>query len=69
MRFRGDPVKPLPNAPLGAGIAYDVMKSYDPLFWAFVLLSALSAGVIVLVRSESPGTETIPVPTPGHATP
>src|SRR5205823_4598008 len=47
-------------APLGAGVAYDVMGSYDPLIWSFVLLSALSAGVVLLVRSEVPAAEVAP---------
>lgn len=57
-------------APLGAGVAYDVMGSYDPLFWAFVLLSILSAGVILLVRADAPDAETVPAPAPAseHAT-
>jgi MFS family permease len=47
-------------APLGAGLAYDAMGSYDPLFWAFVLLSIVSAGVILLVQTEAPGASDAP---------
>jgi MFS family permease len=58
-------------APLGAGVAYDAMGSYDPLFWAFVLLSIVSVGVILLVRADAPDApdaKAAPVPVPGHAT-
>jgi MFS family permease len=54
-------------APLGAGVAYDLMGSYDPLFWAFVLLSIVSAGVILLVRADAPESEAASVPAPGQA--
>ena len=43
-------------APLGAGLVYDLMRSYDPLFWSFVLLSAVAAGVVLLVRSSAEET-------------
>jgi MFS family permease len=61
-------------APIGAGLAYDLFGGYDPLFWSFSALSALAAGVVLLVRSEagssaadaqepgSAGTEHPPVP-------
>jgi sugar phosphate permease len=55
-------------APLGAGVAYELMGSYDPLFWSFVLLSALSVGVVLLVHAEAPSAEALPVPAPGHVT-
>jgi MFS family permease len=37
-------------APISAGVAYDVFHSYDPLFWAFVVLSAVPAGAVLLAR-------------------
>jgi len=37
-------------APISAGAAYDLMHSYDPLFWAFVLLSAIPVGAVLLAR-------------------
>ena len=33
-----------------AGAAYDVLHSYDPLFWAFVVLSAIPVGAVLLAR-------------------
>ena len=35
-------------APISAGAAYDLFHSYDPLFWAFVVLSAVPAGAVLL---------------------
>jgi len=55
-------------APLGAGVAYDLLGSYDPLFWSFVLLSALAAGVVLLVRADSRIVETAPLPAPEQDT-
>jgi MFS family permease len=37
-------------APISAGVAYDVFHNYDPLFWAFVVLSAVPAGAVLLAR-------------------
>jgi MFS family permease len=37
-------------APISAGLVYDLLHSYDPLFWAFVVLSAVSAGAVLLAR-------------------
>jgi MFS family permease len=37
-------------APISAGVAYDLLHSYDPLFWAFVVLSAVAAGAVLLAR-------------------
>jgi MFS family permease len=37
-------------APLSAGVAFDLLHSYDPLFWAFVLLSAIPVGAVLLAR-------------------
>ncbi len=37
-------------APISAGVAYDLLHSYDPLFWAFVVLSAVPAGAVLLAR-------------------
>jgi Major Facilitator Superfamily len=55
-------------APLGAGVAYDLLGSYDPLFWSFVLLSALAAGVVLLVRADSPIVGPVPAPASEQAT-
>jgi MFS family permease len=41
-------------APIGAGAAYDLLGSYDPLFWSFVIFSALAAVVVLLVREAAP---------------
>jgi MFS family permease len=37
-------------APISAGAAYDLLHSYTPLLWTFVLLSALPAGGVLLAR-------------------
>lgn len=37
-------------APISAGVAYDLLGSYDPLFWVFVVLSAVSAGAVLLAH-------------------
>ena len=37
-------------APISAGVAYDLLHSYDPLFWAFVALSAIPVGAVLLAR-------------------
>jgi MFS family permease len=37
-------------APLSAGVAFDLLHSYDPLFWAFVVLSAIPVGAVLLAR-------------------
>src|SRR5688572_21996033 len=39
-------------APISAGAAYDLFDGYDPLFWGFAALSALAAGVVLLVQEE-----------------
>jgi MFS family permease len=39
-------------APVGVGAAHDRLGSYDPLFWAFVVLSAVPIGAVLLVRRE-----------------
>jgi len=44
-------------APVSAGAFFDVVGSYDPLFWGFVWLSVVSAGVVLLVRSDAPSPE------------
>jgi len=41
-------------APIGAGVGHDMVASYEPLFWAFVLVSAVAAGVVLLVREPTP---------------
>jgi MFS family permease len=55
-------------APLSAGAFFDVVGSYDPLFWGFVWLSLLSVGVVLLVRSQTPSSEPEALPVPGRAT-
>lgn len=40
-------------APITGGAAHDLMGSYNPVFWAFVLLSALPSGAVLLVRETS----------------
>ena len=42
--------------------AYDLFGGYRPLFWSFVVLSALSAGVVLLVRQAAPAPEPISTP-------
>jgi MFS family permease len=37
-------------APISAGAAYDLLHSYDPLVWAFVVLSAIPVGAVLLAR-------------------
>lgn len=37
-------------APISAGAAFDIMHSYVPLFWAFVVLSALPVPAVLLAR-------------------
>jgi MFS family permease len=37
-------------APISAGVAFDLLHSYDPLFWAFVVLSAIPVGAVLLAR-------------------
>jgi hypothetical protein len=44
-------------APIGAGVGYDLLGSYVPLFWGFVVLSALAVAVVLLVRESGPAPE------------
>jgi MFS family permease len=44
-------------APISAGVAYDLLGSYDPLLWAFVLVSAVPAGAVLLVRQKGTTVE------------
>ncbi len=37
-------------APISGGVAHDLLGSYDPLLWAFVGLSIVAAGAVLLVR-------------------
>ena len=37
-------------APISGGAAHDLLGSYDPLFWLFVILSSIAAGTVLLVR-------------------
>jgi MFS family permease len=39
-------------APISAGAAHDLLGSYDPLLWGFVVLSAISAVAVLLVRGD-----------------
>jgi MFS family permease len=41
-------------APVGAGIAYDLSGSYEPVFWALAVISALAV-VAILPAREKPG--------------
>jgi len=41
-------------APVGAGIAYDLSGSYEPVFWALAVISALAV-VAMLPAREKPG--------------
>ncbi|MCC6495804.1 MAG: hypothetical protein IT193_06050 [Propionibacteriaceae bacterium] len=50
-------------APVGAGVAYDLLGSYDPLFWGFVMLSASAAAVVLVVRESAGHSESEPSPT------
>lgn len=47
-------------APISGGAAYDLFGEYDPLFWSFVVLSAVAAGLVLLVRGEAPASEPLP---------
>ena len=40
-------------APVSAGLAFDLLHSYEPLLWVFVLVAAVPAGVVLLVRGEA----------------
>jgi MFS family permease len=48
-------------APVGVGAAHDRLGSYDPLFWAFVALSVVPSGAILLVRRPMAAPEPRPV--------
>ena len=50
-------------APISAGVAYDFFGGYEPLLWTFSALSALAAGVVLMVRSET-GTSSANVDEP-----
>lgn len=39
-------------APVGAGIMYDLLGDYPPIFWALAALSLLATGAILLVKHE-----------------
>jgi len=41
-------------APVGAGVAYDLSGSYEPVFWALAVISALAV-VTILPAREKPG--------------
>jgi MFS family permease len=38
-------------APVGAGAAYDVLRSYEPIFWTLAALSAIAVVAILPARS------------------
>jgi cyanate permease len=44
-------------APVGAGIMYDLLGSYPPIFWALAVLSALAASIILLVKRSDEETD------------
>ena len=39
-------------APVGAGIMYDLLGSYPPIFWVLAGASALATGAILLVDHD-----------------
>jgi cyanate permease len=52
-------------APLSAGAAHDLLGSYDPIFWIFVLVSIIPSGAVLLVKRpqvapQSPVVATAP---------
>jgi MFS family permease len=52
-------------APISGGAAYDFFGEYDPLFWSFVILSVVAAGLVLLVQAEAPTA----MPSPGRPDP
>jgi cyanate permease len=52
-------------APISAGAAHDLLGSYDPIFWAFIGLSIVPSGAVLLVRREPAMRQ--PTGVPGHA--
>jgi MFS family permease len=43
-------------APVGAGAAYDLLHSYEPILWAFVVISALAVVAVLPARRDPAGT-------------
>jgi hypothetical protein len=43
-------------APISAGAAHDVLGTYDPIFWAFVALSIIPSGAVLLARRPTPAS-------------
>jgi len=41
-------------APFGAGAAYDTLHSYEPIFWALVLISACGVAALLPAKRSSP---------------
>jgi MFS family permease len=39
-------------APVGAGIAYDLSRSYEPVFWALTVISAIAVAAVLPARRE-----------------
>jgi MFS family permease len=48
-------------APVGVGIAYDLLRAYAPIFWALAVVSALAAGAILLVEHPEQRPAAIPL--------
>jgi MFS family permease len=42
-------------APVGAGIAFDLLGAYEPILWTLVGVSAVAAGAVLCARGPSPG--------------
>jgi MFS family permease len=40
-------------APVGAGAAYDALRSYEPILWAFVLISAAAVVAVLPARRDT----------------
>ena len=55
-------------APISGGVAFDLFGSYVPLFWSLAGLSAVSAGVVLLVRPGQATPESLASPAPERAT-
>lgn len=49
-------------APLSGGAAYDFFGAYDPLLWTFAALSAVSSGLVLLVKAEAAAPASQPSP-------
>jgi MFS family permease len=47
-------------APVGAGIAYDLSGSYEPVFWALAVISALAVVAVLPARREPDELQSVP---------